>query len=85
MLIGKLKKNFSPRPVMIGQRITISKKRLDMDYRLLLERVFVVVFCCYLFLTTRVVRHYNELLKEPVDAPSLEMFKARLYGAFWVV
>lgn len=56
-----------------------------MDYRLLLERVFVVVFCCYLFLTTRVVRHYNELLKEPVDAPSLEMFKARLDGAFWVV
>jgi len=29
-----------------------------------------------------VVRHWNRLLGEIVDAPSLEVFKARLDGAF---
>ncbi|KFO76555.1 hypothetical protein N303_11447, partial [Cuculus canorus] len=33
------------------------------------------------FFTMRVVRHWNRLPKEIVDAPSLEMFKARLDGA----
>jgi len=33
------------------------------------------------FFTTMVVRHWNRLLREAVDAPSLEMFKARLDGA----
>ncbi|KFQ72863.1 hypothetical protein N335_13839, partial [Phaethon lepturus] len=31
--------------------------------------------------TVRVVRHWNRLPKEAVDAPSLEAFKARLDGA----
>ncbi|KFR00411.1 hypothetical protein Y956_14051, partial [Nipponia nippon] len=31
--------------------------------------------------TMRVVRHRNRLPKEAVDAPSLEMFEARLDGA----
>ncbi|PKU43755.1 hypothetical protein llap_5945 [Limosa lapponica baueri] len=33
------------------------------------------------FFTVRMVRHWNRLLKEAVDAPSLEVFKARVDGA----
>ncbi|KFW71408.1 hypothetical protein AS28_07329, partial [Pygoscelis adeliae] len=33
------------------------------------------------FFTMRAVRHWNRLPREAVDAPSLEVFKARLNGA----
>ncbi|KFQ87020.1 hypothetical protein N337_03559, partial [Phoenicopterus ruber ruber] len=33
------------------------------------------------FFTLRVVRHWNRFPGEAVDAPSLEVFKARLDGA----
>ena len=33
------------------------------------------------FFITRLVKHWNKLPREPVAAPSLEVFKARLDGA----
>ncbi|KFZ54629.1 hypothetical protein N321_02692, partial [Antrostomus carolinensis] len=37
------------------------------------------------FFTQRVVRHWNRLPREVLDAPSLEAFKARLDGALGIL
>ena len=54
---------------MIRQGImALNQKRINSDQR-------------KMFFTMRVVRHWDRFPREAVDAPSLEVFKARLDGA----
>jgi len=64
----KLERDFSQGHGVIGQVVMASsQKRVDLD-------------TVNKFFTVRVVRHWN-FPREAVDAPSLEVFKARLDGA----
>ncbi|KFR13578.1 hypothetical protein N306_02327, partial [Opisthocomus hoazin] len=49
-----------------GSKLTEGRFRLDISKK---------------FFTLRVVRHWHRLPREAVDAPSLEVLKARLDGA----
>ncbi|KFO73586.1 hypothetical protein N303_09602, partial [Cuculus canorus] len=46
-----------------------------------LERGRFILDTSRKFFTMRVVRHWHRLPREAVDAPSLEVFKAKLDGA----
>ena len=60
---------------MTGQGVTASGRK---EGRFILDRRKK-------FFTMRVVRHWNMLPREVMDAPSLEMFKARLDEALITV
>ena len=58
-----------PWQICCGRTMIKSFKPKDGRFRLDIRKKFFLV---------RVMRHWNRLLCEVVDAPSLEMFKARL-------
>jgi len=61
------------------------KKRVTSREREVIVPPLVRQDLCYMlgrfFFTQRIVRYWNRLLSEVVDAPSMEMFKYRLEGA----
>jgi len=65
--MGKMGKIFSAGLVAITQGVKLKEGRFRLDTR---KKFFIV----------RVVKHWNRLPKEAVEAPSLETFKARWDG-----
>ena len=68
---GKLERDWLSGSVVIGQRgiwFKLKEGRFTLD---VWKKFFIV----------RVVRHWNRLPREAVDAPSLDGLKARLDGA----
>jgi len=66
-----MERNFLPRPVVTGWggssfKLKEGRFRLDIMKK---------------FFTMKVVRHWNMFPREAVDAPSLEVFIVRSYGA----
>jgi len=65
--VGKI---FLTKPVVRGQGVTVlNQGRVDLDW--IRQKFF----------TIRVVKHWNRLPREVVEAPSLQAFKATLNGA----
>ena len=67
-----MKRDFLPRPVVTRQGRRFKLIECGFGFRLDIGKKYC---------TMRLVRHWNRLPREVVDAPALKVFKVRLDGA----